>query len=452
MREVYTVLRRLLCFVLILTLCCVELPAAIRARTVAMAEVADDESAGEDADVESESEYRTLQRGDRDGDDSTDIVALQNQLIELGYLRDAADGVFGANTQDAVSALQRSNGLEETGTATAELQALLYSGAELVSASNSMDPQSVAYRVQDKLATWGFLEDEPDGVIGSNTSEAVASFKAYLRGYLRLYPTPSPEPVETPAPTQPTGYADAAIAVDVPIDQDAESKITQDILDFVDGKYSFEVYRQTVTNGDTGDEVLRVQRRLHQLKYLALVDGTYGDTTERALLYFQKKNGLSQTAVADEATQRLLFSESAAESEEYINQYKIVVDISDQKVYVYQWNGSSYGTCVGEMICSTGKKGAGTETPLGTYQAAGPTGTGEWYWFKDYSCYAKWATRIIGGILFHSVIYSKGKVLNKTSVQKLGRPASHGCIRLKVEHAKWIYENCTPGTTVVVQK
>ena len=58
----------------------------------------------------------------------------------------------------------------------------------------------------------------------------------------------------------------------------------------------------------------------------------------------------------------------------------------------------------------------------------------------------------MGGILFHSVIYSKGKVLNKTSVQKLGRPASHGCIRLKVEHAKWIYENCPPGTTVVVQE
>ena len=452
MREVYTVLRRFLSLILILTLCCVELPAALCSRMGALAEVAEDVPVAEDAEAESESSFRTLQRGDRDGDDSADIVALQNRLIELGYLRDAADGVYGANTQDAVSALQRSNDLEETGVATPELQALLYSDAELVSASNSMDSESVTFRVQDKLAVWGFLADEPDGVAGSNTSEAVAEFKTYLRVYLRLHPTPSPEPDVTPAPAERTGYADAAIAVDVPIDPEEEDKITQDILDFVDGKYEFDVYRETVANGDTGDEVMRVQRRLHQLNYLALVDGVYGDTTERALLYFQKKNGLSQTAVADEATQRLLFSESAAESEEYVNQYKIVVDVSDQRVYVYQWNGSDYGTCIGEMICSTGMRGASTETPLGTYQAAGPTGTGEWYWFKDYSCYAKWATRIIGGILFHSVIYSKGKVLNKTSVQKLGRPASHVCIRLKVEHAKWIYENCTPGTTVVVQK
>ena len=203
-------LRRFLSLILILTLCCVELPAALCSRMGALAEVAEDVPVAEDAEAESESSFRTLQRGDRDGDDSADIVALQNRLIELGYLRDAADGVYGANTQDAVSALQRSNDLEETGVATPELQALLYSDAELVSASNSMDSESVTFRVQDKLAVWGFLADEPDGVAGSNTSEAVAEFKTYLRVYLRLHPTPSPEPDVTPAPAERTGYGKAA--------------------------------------------------------------------------------------------------------------------------------------------------------------------------------------------------------------------------------------------------
>lgn len=401
-------------------------------------------------DAASDSGYRTLARGDRDSDDSADIVILQNRLIELGYLRDAADGVFGENTELAVAALQRSNGLEETGTATPELQTLLYSGAELVSADESMDSESVIYRVQEKLALWGFLTDEPDGVAGTNTSEAVALFKEYLRDYLKQYPTPSPASTATPEPTQSTGFSDAAVAVDLPIDPSEAGEITQEVLDFVDGNYAFETYRETLENGDTGDEVLRLQRRLYQLKYLAVVDGEYGASTERALLYFQKKNGLSQTAVADETTQLLLYSTDAVESEEFVNQYKLVVDVSDQRVYVYQWDGSTYGTCIGEMICSTGLKS--TPTPLGTYQAAGPTGTGEWYWFQEYQCYAKWGYRIIGGILFHSVIYSRGKVLNRTSVQKLGRPASHGCIRLKVEHAKWIYENCPAGTTVVVQE
>lgn len=434
-------LRRLLSFGLILSLLFAGLPfdSSATAEEDAFA-------AGSAAD----STYKTLRRGDRDGDDSADIVILQNRLIELGYLRDAADGVYGGNTQDAISALQRSNNLEDTGVATPELQQLLFSGAELVTYSNSTDPESMIYRVQDKLACWGFLADNPDGVAGSKTNEAVICFKEYLQDYLKLHPTPSPEPSPTPASTQSSGFADAPIVEDVPLRPNLGADITDEVLDFVDGVYDFEIYRETVTNGDSGDEVLRVQRRLHQLKYLALVDGSFGATTERALLYFQKKNGLSQSAVADEATQRLLFSESAVKAEEYVNLYKLVVDISDQRVYVYQWTGSDYTTCVGEMICSTGTKG--NETPLGTYQAAGATGTGEWYWFKDFNCYAKWGYRIIGGILFHSVIYSKGKVLNKTSVKKLGRPASHGCIRLKVEHAKWIYENCAAGTTVVIQE
>ena len=394
------------------------------------------------------SDYAELQRGDRDGDDSANIITLQNKLIELGYLRDTADGVFGANTESAVAAFQRSNGLTETGTADAATQRLLYSDQELVSASKSTDPESVIYRTQEKLSIWGFLAAEPDGIAGSQTNEAVAAFKQYLREYEKQYPTPSPEPTATPVPGS---FGDEAIAVDMPIVKEDETKIDEHLLAYVDGEYEFQIYRQTVANGDSGDEVTRVQRRLYQLKYLPIVDGAFGPSTERSLLYFQRKNGLNQTAVADEATQRLLFSSAAIESEEFVCPYKLVVDVSDQHVYIYQWNGSSFGTCIKEMICSTGMKGASTETPLGTFQMDGPTGTGEWYWFSSYKCYAKWASRIVGGILFHSVIYSKSKVLNKTSVRKLGRRASHGCIRLTVEDAKWIYDNCPAGTTVIIQ-
>lgn len=401
----------------------------------------------EDAD---NTEAGALKRGDRDGDDSANIILLQNKLIELGYLRDSADGVFGANTESAVAAFQRSNGLPETGMGDAATLDLIYNGTNLVSADRSMDPESVTYRVQEKLAIWGFLADEPDGMAGSQTNEAVAAFKAYLRGYEKLYPTPQPEATATPDPG--ASFGDEAIAVDVPISHEDDSKIDDHVLSYVDGEYNFEVYRESVANGDNGDEVTRVQRRLYQLNYLPIVDGAFGPSTERSLLYFQRKNGLNQTAVADEATQRLLFSSDAVKSEEFVCPYKLVVDVSEQHVYIYQWDGASFSTCVKEMVCSTGLKGENTETPLGTFQMDGPTGTGEWYWFKDFNCYAKWASRIVGGILFHSVIYSKGKVLNKTSVRKLGRRASHGCIRLAVEDAQWIYDNCPSGTTVVIQE
>lgn len=444
--------RRFVSVFLILALLCVELPLALAEEdALAMDAAVEDVENAEDMDDADEgaAEYHLLQRGDSDTDDSTAIVSLQLKLIELGYLRDSADGIYGQNSEKAVASFQRNNGLEETGVADAVTQNKLFNGTDLVHFSDSDDPESVTYRVQDKLDQWGFAGEVFNGVVNQKTGKSIPEFRRYLKSYLKAHPTSAPDAEATPEPES-SGFGDAAIAVDTPIIDEDSDEITQEILDFVDGTCEFEVYSQTLSSGDTGDEVLRLQRRLYTLNYLAVADGDFGENTERALLYFQKKNGLTQNAVADETTQRLLYSDAAVKSEEYINAYKIIIDVSDQRVYVYQWNGSNYDTMVGEMICSTGLKK--TPTPLGTYQAAGPTGTGEWYYFDYYKCYAKWATRIVGGILFHSVVYSKGKSLNKTSVKKLGKRASHGCIRLKVEHAKWIYENCTPGTTVIVQE
>ena len=76
----------------------------------------------------------------------------------------------------------------------------------------------------------------------------------------------------------------------------------------------------------------------------------------------------------------------------------------------------------------------------------------EGYYFKDYNCYAKYAYRIVGGILFHSVLYNSSKQgPTNSSVRALGRKASHGCVRLAVDDAKWIYDNCPEGTTVVIR-
>ena len=427
-------LRRIVSLLLVLVLFCTAFAACA-------------EEDGMDVVLDEAVMYQTLRRGDRDGDDSVAVLTLQNRLIELGYLHDTADGVYGGNTETAVSNLQRNNNLPETGEATPDFQELIYSGAEIVSFADSDDPESVTYRVQRQLSVWGFYDSTIDGTSGDATVSAIDEFWEYLIEHDRLHPTPTPQPETTAS----TGYADAAVVVDVPLTHDSGA-ITGDMTAYLNGEREFHVYRSTVGSGDQGQEVNRVQRRLYQLKYLAVVDGEYGENTERAMLYFQKKNNLPQSAVADEATQLVLFSEDAVESEEYVNPYKLVVDVSEQRVFIYQWNGSDYGTLINEMICSTGILKKSTATPLGTYQAWGPTGTGEWYWFTKYKCYAKWATRIVGGILFHSVVYSSRKVLNRTSVKKLGRPASHGCIRLQVEDAKWIYENCPAGTTVVIQK
>ena len=416
--------------------------------------VDDDDAYGSDSTVIGQ--YPTLRLGDRDGEDSTAyIVFLQNRLNELGYLRASADGSFGDETETAVRMFQRNNNLPETGVADAETQTRLYSDDStlVVATTNNAVFGSDVTRVQSMLGLWGFYGGAVDGDFGSGTQLAIRNFKAYMRELdPKFGATPTPGP--TPTPNVNGLFDEMPVVLDQPLAgsnaaQEMDSKIDESLLDYVDGRYAFQIFRKEVRSGDTGNEPLRVQTRLRQLRYLYNADGQFGPTSELALKYFQKKHGLKQTGVADEQTQRLLFSNQAMEAEEYVFPYKIVVDISKQRVYVGKWTGAAYTKLVKSFKCSTGKDE--TPTPTGTYQALG-RGSDEWYYFKDYNCYAKWGYVIVGGILFHSVTYNSAKQLNKSSVRNLGHKASHGCVRLSVKDAKWIYDNCPSGTTVVIQK
>jgi len=128
--------------------------------------------------------------------------------------------------------------------------------------------------------------------------------------------------------------------------------------------------------------------------------------------------------------------------------YTITVDLSNQIVTVYRSGNLTEAGIVRQMICSTGKAGSGT--PTGTYSLPSKRYSAErreWYYFPKYNCYAKWATRIVGGILFHSVLYTAAKTgPTRASVSALGSRASHGCVRLRVADARWIALNCPAGT------
>jgi len=242
------------------------------------------------------------------------------------------------------------------------------------------------------------------------------------------------------------------VIMDRPLVDEAELDRTNDVvtpalMEYVNGEKSFTLYRRDVNRGDENEDALRVQTRLHQLKYVYGADGKFGDMSVLGLKYFQRKNDLPETGVADRTTQELLFSNRAVESEEYVFPYKLVVDVSEQKIRVMQWNGSKYEGPIHTFTCATGKKE--TPTPLGTYQAGGKTGN-EWYYFKEFGCYAKWAYHIVGGVLFHSNTVSK--IGDRPGDGGLGHPASHGCIRMKQKEVKWIYDNCPEGTTVVIQE
>ena len=69
------------------------------------------------------SQYTSLSKDMR----SEEVQAMQERLIELGYLDDSADGVFGNNTLIAVKFFQQDAGFDVDGIASPEMQALLFS-------------------------------------------------------------------------------------------------------------------------------------------------------------------------------------------------------------------------------------------------------------------------------------------------------------------------------------
>lgn len=96
------------------------------------------------------------------------------------------------------------------------------------------------------------------------------------------------------------------------------------------------------------------------------------------------------------------------------------------------------------MICSTGLYNA---TPRGTFHLST-----KYLWRELYGkVYGQYATRITGGVLFHSVPYYKN--LKVLCVQKniINSDSRHlWDVRLTVEDAKWIADNCPSGTTVEI--
>ncbi len=131
------------------------------------------------------------------------------------------------------------------------------------------------------------------------------------------------------------------------------------------------------------------------------------------------------------------------------NTYRIEVDITNQITTVYRRSDRSI---VRQMICSTGMN---DYTPRGTFRlekTRETTDRRDWYYITKYRCYVKYATRIKGPILFHSLPYAEKSMdsIDEVALSELGTQASHGCIRLRWQDAMWISNNCPDGTEVTI--
>ncbi|MEI6101903.1 MAG: L,D-transpeptidase, partial [Eubacteriales bacterium] len=129
--------------------------------------------------------------------------------------------------------------------------------------------------------------------------------------------------------------------------------------------------------------------------------------------------------------------------------YKLVVDYHNQCVYALtKDDGGNFTILSRVMICTTG--GNGHWTPEGTYNMGSKRV--RFGYFPEYYCYAQYWSQMMGSFYFHSLLYSakKSTAYSKNAYNLLGKPGSHGCIRLLVPDARWIYENCAPGTLCIV--
>lgn len=121
--------------------------------------------------------------------------------------------------------------------------------------------------------------------------------------------------------------------------------------------------------------------------------------------------------------------------------YSIDISVNDQKLRIYDEN-----RLIKEWIVSTGKNNS---TPLGRFTIQN---RGEWFFSDKYQQGAKWwvSFKDWGVYLFHSIPMDKNRNIIADEKKKLGIPASHGCVRLNIDDAKWIYDNITAGTPVYI--
>lgn len=127
--------------------------------------------------------------------------------------------------------------------------------------------------------------------------------------------------------------------------------------------------------------------------------------------------------------------------------YQIHINRKQCKITIFAKDGDKgYTIPVKAMTCSVGL--SSTPTPTGTFKTKDKA---RWGSLMNDS-YGQYCTRITGSVLFHSVAgYNKTSYnLSYKDYNKLGKPASHGCVRLCVRDAKWIYDNCKLKTVVKI--
>ena len=223
------------------------------------------------------------------GDQGQGVQTLQLRLRELGYYPGDINGVFDTLTEQAVQLFELTYGTMQTGIATVNLQEMLfaetapaYSAQAYAAAVNGSfsDLQlgasgSSVLALQMRLRELGFPISHITGYYDQETAAAVSAF-------FQVYGN-APNNVATASmqgelfTVDPRTYSGATLA----------PTQTQEPAD-----------QQTLSEGNIGSTVERIQQRLIDLGYMqGTATGTFDAATTQAVMAFQRVVGASEDGV-----------------------------------------------------------------------------------------------------------------------------------------------------------
>ena len=391
------------------------------------------------------------------GVEGEDVRLMQIRLTELEYYSGDITGTFGANTRSAVEAFQADFGLEVNGVADAATQAQMY--ATLYRPLRYGAQGELVKQLQTKLMALSFYTGKISGNYLDATIEAVKGFQSHNA----LQPTGEAN-IATQAAlygANPRGKNDAPLPTVTPA-PDIVGFVVDDLTEVLLDDMPAVPFVKELKYGITDESVTPLQTRLTELGYYSgPISGNFLGNTRNAVKAFQKQNGLKVDGVVGVETWNAIFNDVGVvlpgdtpkpTATPEPPAFHIVVDVNNQVTTVYGRDEvGEYTVIVRQMLCSTGTKS--NPSDVGDWTLSGRTA--RWCTFPQWGgSYAQYWTKINASIAFHSVLYHTVSTtdLKVSSYNNLGKRASHGCIRLTVADAKWIYDNVGAGTVVTIRE
>lgn len=313
------------------------------------------------------SNYKSL----RLGNTGLAVQALQTRLKALGYFTQEVSGIFDTNTEAAVRRFEQTYGTMQTGVATSEMQARLFSADAPVYASEAYnnavvsqytilqrgDVGSSVYALQQRLKNLGYPIDELTGIFDNETANAVMLFyeaygltasdianvalqKELYSDSARVYGNASVASAgESMAVMSAqdlfaiqqrlsdlgflngeiSGIYDKNTEIAVKLFEEAcgelpSGTISQAALTLLKSENaptfaSISAAYPNLLEGSGGENVTHLQYRLVALGFAkGTPNGEYGASTTASVKLFQAANGLEETGVANSYVQAVLYS------------------------------------------------------------------------------------------------------------------------------------------------